>query len=105
MLLFTRLSRTCAGVSDGFADSASAAAPATCGDAIEVPLMVLVAEFPPIQAEVMLLPGAKMSTQLPKFEKDERASFWVVEPTVIASGVRAGEPLHALALSLPAARA
>ena len=33
-------------------------------------------------AEVM--PGAKMSTQVPKFENEERTSLVVVEPTVIA---------------------
>ena len=35
-----------------------AATPATCGDAIEVPLMVLVAVFEVHQADVMDEPGA-----------------------------------------------
>ena len=39
--------------------------PETCGQAIEVPLMVLVASGSPIQAEVMSTPGAKISTQAP----------------------------------------
>ena len=39
--------------------------PETCGQAMEVPLMVLVASGSPIQAEVMSTPGAKMSTQAP----------------------------------------
>lgn len=56
---------TAAGVACGLACNASAATPATWGDAIEVPLMVLVAVVLPIQAEVMLEPGAKISTQLP----------------------------------------
>jgi hypothetical protein len=57
------------------------------------------------QAEVIAEPGAKMSTQVPMFEKLERASVRSVEPTVMASGVRAGLVLQALApLSLPAAR-
>ena len=43
----------------------SAAAPATCGEAIEVPEIVLVAELDVYHAEVMPEPGAKMSTQLP----------------------------------------
>ena len=42
-----------------------AAAPATCGEAMLVPLMVLVAVVEPIQVLVMSLPGAKISTQLP----------------------------------------
>ncbi len=75
----------------------SAAAPATCGVAIEVPLMVFSSESLPIQADVMLLPGAKMSTQVPMLEKLDRASVLVVEPTVMASCVRAGELLHASA--------
>jgi heme/copper-type cytochrome/quinol oxidase subunit 2 len=41
------------------------AAPATCGEAMDVPLMVFVAVVDPIQVLVMLLPGAKRSTQLP----------------------------------------
>ena len=65
-----------------------AAAPATCGDAIEVPLIVLV---PPVyQAEVIDEPGAKMSRHDPKLENDERVSLLVVEPTVITRGSRAG---------------
>ena len=36
----------------------SAATAATCGAAIEVPLMVLVAVDPPIHAEVIAEPGA-----------------------------------------------
>ena len=64
----------------------SAAAPATCGVAIDVPLIVFVAVLDVYHADVMLEPGAKMSTQVPKFENDERASVLVVEPTVIAVG-------------------
>src|ERR1043165_9572095 len=44
----TRASRTCCGVADGFADTCSAAAPTTCGVAIDVPEIVLVAVFEPI---------------------------------------------------------
>jgi len=46
----------------------SAQMPATCGVAIEVPEIVLVAVEEPIQAEVTLLPGSNTSTQDPKFE-------------------------------------
>jgi hypothetical protein len=57
-----------------------AATPATCGVAIDVPLMVLVAVSLVFHVEVMLEPGAKTSTQVPKFENDERASVVVVDP-------------------------
>src|SRR5688572_20749487 len=56
---------TCAAVNDGFAARTSAAAPATCGAAIDVPLIVFVAVLLVCQAEVMLTPGAKMSTHEP----------------------------------------
>ena len=90
---------------DGFACLYSAAAPATCGEAIEVPLNVARAVFEVIQADTMLEPGAKISRHVPKFENEERASVVVVEPTVIALAARAGDELHALVLLLPAATA
>ena len=43
----------------------SAATPVTCGVAIEVPLIVLVAVVEVIHAEVIEVPGAKMSRHLP----------------------------------------
>ena len=43
----------------------AAATPATCGDAIDVPLIVLVARVDVYQADVMLEPGAKMSRHVP----------------------------------------
>ena len=104
--LLTSESRTCCGVKVGFWASTRAAAPATCGVAIDVPLMVFVAVSLVHHAEVIEEPGAKMSRQVPMLENDDRASVLVVDPTVIAFGVRAGELLHALApLSLPAATA
>lgn len=75
----------------GFADNTSAATPATCGVAIEVPEMVFVAVFDLCHAEVMLDPGAKRSTHDPKFEYDARASALVVAPTVNGEAARAGE--------------
>ncbi len=42
-----------------------AAAPATCGLAIDVPLAEYVASTPLIHAEVIDTPGAKISTQDP----------------------------------------
>ena len=80
-----------------------AATPATCGDAIDVPLMVIVAVSLEDHADLMLEPGAKMSTTLPWLEKYERASVLVDEPTVIAWLTRAGEKFEAFAFELPAA--
>jgi hypothetical protein len=68
-----------------------AATPATWGAAIEVPLIVAAAPVDPIQAEVMLEPGANRSTQEPTFEKVESKSLFVDEPTVRADGALAGE--------------
>jgi hypothetical protein len=73
--------------------------------AIEVPLMVLVAVLELYQSDVMLTPGALMSTQLPKFENDANPSLMSVAPTVIADGSLEGELLHASAVLLPAATA
>ena len=72
---------------------------------MEVPLIVFVALSPVFHAEVMLDPGAKMSTHGPKLEKDETVSDEVVEPTVIADGVLDGEKLQASAVLFPAATA
>jgi hypothetical protein len=71
--------------------------------AIDVPLIVFVAVSLVDQADLMLDPGAKMSTTLPKFEKDDRASELVDEPTVMAALTRAGEKLEAFAFEFPAA--
>ena len=68
-----------------------AAAPATWGEAIEVPLMVLIAVVEVCHAAVIEDPGAKMSTQVPKLENEDLASVLVVEPTVMAEGSEAGE--------------
>ena len=56
-----------------------------------MPLIVFVAVELVYQDDRMLEPGPKMSTQVPKFEKLERASVFVVEPTVMAEAARAGE--------------
>jgi hypothetical protein len=66
---------------------------------------VAVAVFDVKYADRIPDPGAKMSRQVPKFEKDERASVVVVEPVVMAFAARAGEELQALALLFPAATA
>src|SRR3954453_6460925 len=83
----------------------SAPTPATCGDAIEVPLMVLVAVVELYHDEVMLLPGAKMSTHVPQLENEARASVLVVAPTEMAVGALPGEVLQASWFSFPAATA
>ena len=51
--------------SDEFALSAKDAIPATCGEAIDVPEIVLVALFDVCQADVIFEPGAKTSTHEP----------------------------------------
>ena len=51
--------------SDLSALNAKAATPATCGDAIEVPEIVLVAEVEVYHAEVIFEPGANTSTHEP----------------------------------------
>src|SRR5688572_1745868 len=95
LALLTTAACTSAGVADGLLARNSAATPATCGDAIDVPLIVLVAVLLVCQAEVMLDPGANRSTHVPKFENDDRASALVELPTVSACETRAGEELHA----------
>jgi hypothetical protein len=94
---------TVAGDAPGLLCKNLAATPATCGVAIEVPLIVLVAVSLVFQDDRMLEPGAKISTTLPKLENDERASELVLDPTVIASATRAGEELEAFVFELPAA--
>ena len=84
-------SATWAGVNVGSASSKSAAAPATCGAAIEVPLRVRMALSLPFEADVMPTPGAKTSTQVPQFEKLARESADPVAPTVSADASLAGE--------------
>jgi hypothetical protein len=55
----------CAGVKAPFNCSMSAAKPATCGLAIDVPEMVLVAVVDPNHAEIIDTPGANTSTHDP----------------------------------------
>jgi hypothetical protein len=58
-----------------------------------------------LKADSMLEPGAKISTTLPKFENDDRASLMVEDPTVIAAATRAGDWFAALVFEFPAAMA
>ena len=50
---------------------------------------------PPILAEVIPTPGAKMSTHPPKLEKVALVSFLSEAATVMASATPAGETLQA----------
>jgi hypothetical protein len=93
---------TCAGVHVGCSARISAAAPVTCGAAIDVPLPVRVAVSPPMEALVMSTPGANRSTHEPVLENAARASSGPVAPTVTAAGTPAGVFAQASALSLPA---
>ena len=63
--LFTSALRTVAGDAPVLPCKYSAATPATCGVAIEVPLMVFVALLLVYQADVIDEPGAKMSRHEP----------------------------------------
>lgn len=94
---------TVAGEALGFVSRNSAATPATCGVAIDVPEIVFIAVSLVNHDDVMSLPGAKMSRHVPIFENEARASLIVVAPTVIALATRAGEKLQASKPSFPAA--
>ena len=48
----------------------------------------------------MLEPGAKISTTLPKFENEDRASVIVEDPTVMAAATRAVDWFAALVLNV-----
>merc|ERR1719277_42525 len=65
--------------------------------------MVALASSLVCPADKTLLPGAQMSVQEPQLENEERESWDVVEPTVMAAGTNAGEKLHASELSFPPA--
>ena len=94
---------TCAGVADGLAARYSAAAPATCGDAIDVPLIATNPFAFVEEAETIETPGALTFTQLPRFEKPTNVSFTSVAPTVIAAAMRAGDDQQASDPAFPAA--
>jgi hypothetical protein len=70
---------------------------------MEVPDKTAVAESSLNQVDKIETPGANKSTQVPKLEKDARASVLPVAPTVIAAGTLAGETVHEFKLLFPAA--
>ena len=80
-----------------------ATTPATNGAAIDVPDLLLKLVLLVYHAETMSVPGAKTSTQEPKFEDGTLPSAWSMPPTVIANGSDAGEYEHASLLLFPAA--
>ena len=92
-----------AGVSELFSSSIMATTPATNGAAIDVPDLLLKLVLLVYHAETMSVPGAKTSTQEPKFEDGTLPSTWLMPPTVIANGSDAGEYEHASLLLFPAA--
>jgi hypothetical protein len=97
------LSQTCAGLSNWWNCRWSAAAPATCGAAIDVPDLMLVAVSFVFEADRMRTPGAKRSTHGPQFEVEEALSFvGLIDATVMAVGTSPGEKLQAFAEELPA---
>ena len=83
--------QTWVGVAHGEDWRISAAAPATCGDAIDVPLSTSVALLLVMPADRMSTPGAKMSLHAPKFENAASSSNWSEAATVIAFVTCAGE--------------
>ena len=74
-----------------------ATTPATCGVAIDVPLIVFVAVSPDPHAEVIETPGANTSTQLPMFAHEAFVSVSSVALTVSAAPTLAGELLQGFA--------
>src|SRR5215471_9006587 len=99
--LLVRALATVASDADGSPSRNWATTPVTNGAAMEVPLMVLVALVLPIQAAVMLTPGANRSTQCPQLENVALRSALSEAATVNALGALAGETLQASLLSFP----
>lgn len=97
---------TVIGFEPGNTERYRAAMPVTCGAAMEVPLMTLVAVSVVCQEERTLTPGANRSRHppqlLPQLLYEALESLGPVAPTVIALNVAAGLKSHASALSLPA---
>jgi hypothetical protein len=70
---------------------------------MDVPLLIELPAVVFVFAEVMLLPGAKMSTHAPKLEKYALESSVPVAPTVIAFVAEAGDVKQASAFEFPPA--
>ena len=100
-----RWAESSVGVHSGCAFLTTASAPATWGAAIDVPFRNAVAVSEEFQADLIIDPGAMMSTHEPRFENAENESPLAEAATVIAAGSRAGEDEHASEASFPAATA
>ena len=73
--------------------------PATCGVAMDVPLSM--AKPPPVTDERMSSPGANSDMNGATFEKDDTASDFVVDPTLTADEIQAGDDSAVGEPSLP----
>src|SRR6266508_4322951 len=110
--LLTRKSRTCCGVKPGLAAATRAAAPATCGVAIEVPLLMSVAPTViaagtraglKLQALALLLPAAMAYVTPELIELATALSNVVSMPPPRLMLATAGVTLLAVTQSMPAA--
>src|SRR5262245_19323305 len=88
---------------EGLRERYSASAPATCGEAMDVPLMVVVLPF--FEVESTLTPGADRSISVPTLLQEALTLFESCAATVSTDGSLAGEWSFASPLSLPAATA
>lgn len=79
----------------------SAHAPATCGVAMEVPLIN--ANPPPGTEEFMLEPGARRCKKEAELENDDSVSDFVVEPTLTALDIQPGLLMESVKPLLPEA--
>lgn len=79
----------------------NAAAPVVYGHENDVPDTVTTVDFRPVV--VTSFPGAKISTTVPKLEKDANTLAASYAPTVMASATCAGVHIPASIPSLPAA--
>jgi len=70
-----KLFHTAVGVELGLRPMIKAAPPETCGQAMDVPPMVVTAELDVCPADATAVPGAMMSTQLPQLLKPDRRSL------------------------------
>src|ERR1043165_43241 len=80
-----------------------ATAPAACGAAIDVPLIVLTAVSLVSQSDRIDTPGAYQSTHGPRFDHAGASSLRSIAATVITCGRSAGDDAHAAPPSLPGA--
>jgi hypothetical protein len=69
---------------------------------MDAPFLRVLASGVNVEQERMLTPGAKMSRHVPKLEKDARASFVPVAPTVMALAAEAGDLPQASSFPFPA---